>query len=229
LAIGDQASFASLGSPPDTSVLAMTISKQSSKHSIGAGVDDQCEDGEDGLSSVIEMARSTLANKAKRTSPKRKTAGPLAATKPRLEVPIDDADVTSGSESNIEDEGEQTHEAHVANKAVAVQVGAAIVQKKPIATTALKKPAAAPLSATPPTASPSSASAGEKPPPSFEPTHCTSGKIDFSPKKFPYRVYRRKIDRIEKTVKVYDVKNTKVVKKAWAQCLKLVDDDPRPM
>jgi hypothetical protein len=76
LAIGDQASIASIASSPDASVLAMPTSKQSSKRSIGAGGADQCEDGEDGLNSEIEMGRSTLANKATRTSTQRKTAGP---------------------------------------------------------------------------------------------------------------------------------------------------------
>ena len=59
------------------------------------------------------------------------------------------------------------------------------------------------------------------------PTHYGGGRIYFSEDKFAFRVYRRKVDKVEQQIKLKS-KKPKDQQAAWKLCLKAIDDDPRP-
>ena len=67
-----------------------------------------------------------------------------------------------------------------------------------------------------------------KPPPTKTPIAYNGCKIYYSEPKHAFRVYVRKEDRVEKFVSQLDWKKPALMKRRWADALKLIDDDCRP-
>ena len=91
---------------------------------------------------------------------------------------------------------------------------------EPVARVAIKRPAAAIAGA--------ATKLGKSIPVSFKPTEYKGGKIYFSKAKRAWRVYLRKRDRVESTVKV-DTKDKADVDARWSKCLKIIRHDKRPI
>jgi hypothetical protein len=73
---------------------------------------------------------------------------------------------------------------------------------------------------------------GKKPKASFKPMHYNGGRIYWSKSKMSWRVYLRKVDKVEVSVHLganADTAEKGVIDKQWRKCLKAIDLDPRPM
>ena len=73
---------------------------------------------------------------------------------------------------------------------------------------------------------------GKKPTPCFTPCHYKGGCIYWSKSKKSWRVYLRKIDKVEVSVRLGDDKETaekSMIAKQWRKCLKAIEQDPRPV
>jgi len=73
---------------------------------------------------------------------------------------------------------------------------------------------------------------GKRPHPSFTPCHYKGGCIYWSKSKKSWRVYLRRIDKVEVSVNLgadAETAEKSMIAKQWRKCLKAIELDPRPL
>ena len=177
-------------------------------------------DDDDDVQKTIDQARATLANKKARVDKAKKVKSAAKQDAKGKAVKKKPAAATSSVDKSIIDDGtniDDELEFSESNSGSEEVDETPIVKAKPAAAIK-KKPAAFVV---PPNA--------KRPKPSLEPTMYHGGRIYYSPKKFAFRVYRRRVDRVEKCITARGVEDKKVLQQAWDTVCYEIESDPRPV